>query len=280
MSTLEARYRRLLGLYPAEHRRRFGDEMLAVLMSAAADGQRRPPLGESVNLLWHALWRRLGGLRQPQPDGPWAQALAVVGVVGSLSLFAVNLDTGWLPSGTAAALTLIVLFGPRWLVVPVAWVAVAINTFLVPSIETLWTLLLLGLTTAIALSARQPAREGLRLLGGRGVAMLATVALAVGGSKMTGGWTLSQIVVVLAAIAGTVVLWRRLDGPVRRRVLVILAPSAALYFLVVRNMYFFPDALFALTLAVVVAVLGFGLLKPWERLMHLLELGRKAGRES
>ena len=48
---LEARYRRLLCMYPADHRSVHRDEMLGVLMAAAEPGQDRPGLSESANLL-------------------------------------------------------------------------------------------------------------------------------------------------------------------------------------------------------------------------------------
>ena len=39
---LERAYRRLLAWYPREFRRENGQEILAVLMAGAPDGQRRP----------------------------------------------------------------------------------------------------------------------------------------------------------------------------------------------------------------------------------------------
>ncbi|MFI5064156.1 MAG: hypothetical protein ACHP9Z_09290 [Streptosporangiales bacterium] len=49
---LERRYRRLLAWYPAGHRRDHEEEMLGVLLAAARGGQRRPALGDAVNLIW------------------------------------------------------------------------------------------------------------------------------------------------------------------------------------------------------------------------------------
>ena len=57
---LERRYRRLLAGYPRAFRREHEQEILAVLMAGADEGQRRPPLGEAANLIEHALWMRLG----------------------------------------------------------------------------------------------------------------------------------------------------------------------------------------------------------------------------
>ncbi len=41
---LERRYRRLLAWYPAGYRRRHGEEIISVLLAAAAEDQRRPGL--------------------------------------------------------------------------------------------------------------------------------------------------------------------------------------------------------------------------------------------
>ncbi len=57
---LERGYRRLLASYPRGFRREHEQEILAVLMAGADDGQQRPRLGEAANLIKHALWMRLG----------------------------------------------------------------------------------------------------------------------------------------------------------------------------------------------------------------------------
>lgn len=57
---LERRYARLLACYPRGFRHEHEQEILAVLMAGAAEGQRRPRLGETANLIRYALWMRLG----------------------------------------------------------------------------------------------------------------------------------------------------------------------------------------------------------------------------
>ena len=57
---LERRYRQLLAGYPRAFRREHEQEILAVLMAGAGEGQRRPGLGEAANLVKYALWMRLG----------------------------------------------------------------------------------------------------------------------------------------------------------------------------------------------------------------------------
>jgi hypothetical protein len=56
---LERGYRRLLAWYPPQFRRESGQEILAVLMAGARDGQRRPGLAESADLIRSGVWMRL-----------------------------------------------------------------------------------------------------------------------------------------------------------------------------------------------------------------------------
>jgi len=76
----ERGYRRLLFFYPARYRRVHEEEILAVLMTAAPPGKRRPGIAEAADLIWGALRVRF----QPQRlDGEpaWRDALAVLSVV-------------------------------------------------------------------------------------------------------------------------------------------------------------------------------------------------------
>jgi len=86
--TLEMRYRRLLAVYPAEHRRAYAEEMLGVLMDSARPGQRRPSLREAADLLWCGLTARVGGARRARGAG-WRDAAAVAGLIGAIVLAAV-----------------------------------------------------------------------------------------------------------------------------------------------------------------------------------------------
>jgi hypothetical protein len=58
-ASLERGYRRLLAWYPRAFRRENGQEILAVLMACAPDGQRRPGLAESADLIRSGLRMRL-----------------------------------------------------------------------------------------------------------------------------------------------------------------------------------------------------------------------------
>jgi hypothetical protein len=72
---LERRYRRVLRFYPKAFRREHEQEILAVLMAGAAEGQRRPRLAESANLLGHAIFMRMRHMRLP---GSWERRHARV----------------------------------------------------------------------------------------------------------------------------------------------------------------------------------------------------------
>jgi hypothetical protein len=56
---LERAYRRLLAWYPRAFRRENGQEILAVLLACAPDGQRRPGLAQAADLIRSGLWMRL-----------------------------------------------------------------------------------------------------------------------------------------------------------------------------------------------------------------------------
>jgi hypothetical protein len=56
---LERRYRRLLACYPRAYRRQNEEEILAVLRAGAHDGQQRPGLAASADLIKGAVRMRL-----------------------------------------------------------------------------------------------------------------------------------------------------------------------------------------------------------------------------
>jgi hypothetical protein len=85
-SRLERGYRRLLAWYPARYRRVHEEEMLAVLMTAAEDGQDRPGLAEAADLIIGALRVRCQTLRGGVAG--WRGALAVISAGTVLGLLA------------------------------------------------------------------------------------------------------------------------------------------------------------------------------------------------
>ena len=58
-AALERGYRRLLAWYPRPFRAERADEILAVLMAGAEQGQRRPRLTEAADLIKNAVVIRL-----------------------------------------------------------------------------------------------------------------------------------------------------------------------------------------------------------------------------
>jgi hypothetical protein len=68
---LERRYRRLLALYPQAFRSEHEQEMLAVLIAGAAEGQRRPSLDEAIDLVSNAMFIRMWQMFERLFVGPW-----------------------------------------------------------------------------------------------------------------------------------------------------------------------------------------------------------------
>jgi hypothetical protein len=64
-SRLERRYRSLLAFYPKAFRREHEQEILSVLMAAAAEGQKSPRLAESADLIRSAILMRLRQTKVP-----------------------------------------------------------------------------------------------------------------------------------------------------------------------------------------------------------------------
>jgi hypothetical protein len=95
---LEAGYRRLLRWYPPSYRGRHEDEILGVLMAAARPGQRRPGAHDSLDLMWSALRIRIRMILRGADSQPWADALALVGVLLPLLMLLLKL-TEFLYSG-------------------------------------------------------------------------------------------------------------------------------------------------------------------------------------
>jgi hypothetical protein len=83
---LELGYRRLLAWYPQPFRSEQGEEMLAVLMASAPEGQRRPRPAEAVDVIRSALGMRVRSLRSQPANRDWSDALALFSLLAPLSL--------------------------------------------------------------------------------------------------------------------------------------------------------------------------------------------------
>jgi hypothetical protein len=88
LAGLERGYRRLLACYPQPFRREQADEVLAVLMAGARQGQRRPSLAEAADVLKSALRMRLRPAAWGPGTGPWADGMALFSVAAPLLLLA------------------------------------------------------------------------------------------------------------------------------------------------------------------------------------------------
>ncbi|MER7208793.1 hypothetical protein [Streptosporangium sp. NPDC000239] len=147
MSTLEERYRRLLALYPAEHRARHGEEMLGVMLAQAGQGWRFPDPRDVLDLVKGGVLIRLRHAFGPGSGGSWRDALNIAAIVAPLHLLVLEMST-WgtilltvdgtqpllyalTPAVYALPRLLIVwlaLRGPRWAAAAAAWVLTAAST--------------------------------------------------------------------------------------------------------------------------------------------------------
>jgi hypothetical protein len=126
-SRIEKRYRRLLALYPKDHRRDHAEEMVGVLLAADDDTQVRAPktvawalrfgqhTADSADLIGGALrirgrmalnrLRRTHWLSWTVRDQRWSDALAVVSVVAPLLLLVAALTEFRIPQAVASSIT-------------------------------------------------------------------------------------------------------------------------------------------------------------------------------
>jgi hypothetical protein len=90
---LERRYRRLLACYPRAYRRDNEEEILAVLLASAHDGQQRPGLAESADLIKGAMRMRLWPATRPPRTVQAAVGLMCAGVAAQLAYLIINVAT-------------------------------------------------------------------------------------------------------------------------------------------------------------------------------------------
>jgi hypothetical protein len=103
-SDLERGYRRLIACYPRSFRKDNEEEILTVLLATADEGQRRPSLAESADLLRGALRMRMGLSRTPRTV-LHAVRLMYLGAVTQLAvLITVILTAGHIRAAVQAAL--------------------------------------------------------------------------------------------------------------------------------------------------------------------------------
>ncbi|HEY7430000.1 MAG TPA: hypothetical protein VH641_04620 [Streptosporangiaceae bacterium] len=257
-AALERRYRRLLSLYPRRHRRAHAEEMLGVLLAAAADGQRRPRLADAVDLIWCALKIRFRALLRGPADQHWQDALAVVSVVAPLLLLAADLGMtdllgvairgmggsfggpswavywwNWPTTVGAALLVLLVLLRARRTAALIA-LATTAGTVLAstqyvpaPAISSGTAIrLVLGALATVALTVSPGPARGLAILRPRRTALIGAGALALGAVIWGDPFITSHVPLLagltLLTVAPAGVAVACLQHPVGRRVVALL----------------------------------------------------------
>ena len=88
MSVLENRYRRLLRWYPVDHRRVHEEEMLGVLLAAAAPEQTRPSVRDALDLVRGGLGIRIRRTPSALAEAGWCDGAALLSVIAPLILLA------------------------------------------------------------------------------------------------------------------------------------------------------------------------------------------------
>jgi hypothetical protein len=208
LSTLEHRYRNILRLYPAQHRQRFGEEMLGTLMEGADPRQRFPRPHELADLLWNAALLRFRRQRLPSlRDSGWADAASVGGLIAPAFLatyYALAQITIWTPIlefaqpfhapwralaafGWWVLATILAAAGARLAAAAMAWLGalglVAYGIWRFPSDLTVFTrhlpFILLALTAALCLTMPVAKRQAIGVLGRRTAITLAVAFVLV-----------------------------------------------------------------------------------------------------
>jgi hypothetical protein len=123
---LEARYRRLLGWFPGDHRVVHGEEMLGVLMTGAGPGQDKPRLPETADLLFGAARIRMRPGRALSDRDGWRDALAMFSVAAPVLV----LVSVGLAAVSSSLLSTHSAFGPYGIFV--------LNTYFGQASTTLW----------------------------------------------------------------------------------------------------------------------------------------------
>jgi hypothetical protein len=233
---LEGRYRRLLTLYPAEHRAEHEEEMLGVLITAAPAGQRRPRPAESAALIRGAarIWLRPG---RGSAFQRWQDGLAAVSVLLPLLLttyWAIGqLDELFTPSlspqifhafaysdarttGPWLIVAVLVLFRLRWIAVVVAagaliattlGTATALNLNFISPPSMLYAA---GLGLEItALVASPGPRRGRAILNWKHYVLAGVVAVTISWVSdwlWLGHQVMSDVIIIAVALAGLALL--------------------------------------------------------------------------
>jgi hypothetical protein len=100
---LERAYRRLVACYPRSFRRESTEEVIAVLLATAREGQRRPSIAEAADLLRGAARMRLGLSRCPRTVLYAVRLMYLGALAEGAVLVTLLLSVGGIQSRTRAA---------------------------------------------------------------------------------------------------------------------------------------------------------------------------------
>src|SRR5690242_10834852 len=100
---LERAYRRLVACYPRSFRRESTEEVIAVLLATAREGQRRPSIAEAADLLRGAARTRLGLSRCPRTVLYAVRLMYLGALAEGAVLVTLLLSVGGIQSRTRAA---------------------------------------------------------------------------------------------------------------------------------------------------------------------------------
>jgi hypothetical protein len=252
-AALEQRYRRLLTCYPAEHRSIYAEEMIGVLLAGAPDGQRRPGVADTLDLVGGGARVRLRALLTGAPDPGWRDALALTSLIAPVVLAALALrqNLGWLGAltwhgvGFTGVGSTFGLVGVAVLLVPlglgllgrprvgalaaaatVVWFAVQAAAIGGQSPEPrVACYLVLIAIEAVALTLSPGPRHALRVITGKGLllALPWIAGVAYAGGLIPTSYPVPQIVARIAIAAVAVAGLPALIMPMGRRLAVLIA---------------------------------------------------------
>lgn len=250
-AALERRYRRLLVLFPADHRREYGEEMIGVLLASTPEGRRRPRLADAFDLMTGGLRARLRQRGTGLSDARLPDALAVCSAalpVTLLAALAVNYLWNLLPAldfygvsdfylpALALALPPLIALRYRRTAAVVALVAAAWFWFLLLGSLPVWidgleaSYCVALLVQAIALAGSPGPRRAAAIMTWKTWLVLSAAGVTMGAASIYYPWSLrtwqaaAVVLAFLAAVgAGLVVT---LPAPTALRLLPLLVVPA------------------------------------------------------
>jgi hypothetical protein len=250
-AALERRYRRLLVLFPPDHRREYAEEMIGVLLASTPEGRRRPRVADAFDLIGGGLRARLRHDRTGLSDARWPDALAVCSVALPVTLLAAlavhylwnlipafalsGLSDFYLPS-LALALPALIALRYRRAAAVAALLAAAWFWFLLLRSLTVWidgleaSYCVALLVQVIALAGSPGPRRAAAIMTWKTWLVLSAAGITMGAASVYYPWSLltwqaaAAVVAFLAAVgAGLLVTLAR---PVALWLLLLLAVPA------------------------------------------------------